>query len=239
VRRLLARPDLAPNLVVADDVRIPSDTTIGANVVIKAGVELGEECVIEDGAVLGKTPVLARHSSAPRRPAEPLSIETGAVVCTGAVVFAGARVGARTIIGDQTHVRERAQIGRDVVVGRGSAIGNDAHVGDRVRIQTGVWLTGYSLVEDDVFLGPGVVTTNDDTMARCGPDYELRGPRLRRACRIGGRAVLTPGVEIGEEAFVAAGSVVTRDVRPRAFVMGVPAREVRSVSDQDLLERWR
>jgi len=62
---------------------------------------------------------------------------------------------------------------------------------------------------------------------------------LRRACRIGGGAVIVPGIEIGEEAFVAAGAVVTRDVPARAVVMGVPGQVVREVPDQDLLERWR
>jgi len=66
----------------------------------------------------------------------------------------------------------------------------------------------------------------------------LRGATLRRACRIGGGAVLVPGVEIGEEAFVAAGSVVTADVPSRKVVMGVPARLVRDVPDEELLERW-
>ena len=56
------------------------------------------------------------------------------------------------------------------------------------------------------------------------PGDDLRGATLRRACRVGGGAVLLPGVEIGEEAFVAAGAVVTRDVPPRAVVMGLPAR---------------
>ena len=88
-------------------------------------------------------------------------------------------------------------------------------------------------------MGPGAVTTNDSTMGRHGPEYALRGCTLRRACRVGGAAVLTPGVEVGEEAFVAAGAVVTRDVPARAVVMGVPARVVREVADEDLLERWR
>jgi acetyltransferase-like isoleucine patch superfamily enzyme len=108
-----------------------------------------------------------------------------------------------------------------------------------VSIQTDVYVTARSVVEDDVFLGPGASTTNDDTMGRHGPEYELRGATLRRACRIGGRAVLCPGVEVGEEAFVAAGAVVVRDVPARAVVMGVPARVVREVGDEDLLKRWR
>ena len=76
-------------------------------------------------------------------------------------------------------------------------------------------------------------------MGRHAPDFQLRGATLRRACRVGGGAVVTPGVEIGEEAFVAAGAVVVRDVPARAVVMGVPAREVRQVGDEDHLERWR
>ena len=117
------------------------------------------------------------------------------------------------------------------MIGRGSCVDNDVRVGARVKVQTNVYLTAYSVVEDDVFVGPGVCTTNDDTMSRHDRDYELRGAVLRRACRVGGGAVLTPGVEIGEEAFVAAGAVVTKDVPPRAVVMGVPARVVREVAD--------
>jgi acetyltransferase-like isoleucine patch superfamily enzyme len=99
-------------------------------------------------------------------------------------------------------------------------------------------VTGGAEVEDDVFIGPGVITTNDHTMGRHEPG-ELEGPVLRRGCRVGAGAVLVPGVEVGEEAFIAAGAVVTRDVADRAVVMGVPGRYVRKVSNEDLLERWR
>ena len=130
--------------------------------------------------------------------------------------------------------RRREEISRR----RGSAVDNDVTVGERVRIQTGCYITAFSTIEDDVFVAPGVTLTNDDTMGRHGPDHPLRGATLRRACRVGGGAVLVPGVEIGEEAFVAAGAVVTEDVPARAVVMGVPARVVREVPDEDLLERW-
>ena len=103
-----------------------------------------------------------------------------------------------------------------------------------------VYVTAFSVIEDDVFVGPCAMTTNDDTMSRHDASYELRGATLRRACRIGGGAVLVPGVEVGEEAFVAAGAVVTNDVAAaRASSWACPARRVRDVADEELLEQWR
>jgi len=155
------------------------------------------------------------------------------------VVLAGARIGAGVIIGDQSFVRERSSIGAGSVIGRGSVVDNDVSLGARVRAQTNVYLTAFAVVEDDVFIGPGAITTNDDTMARHGPEMALRGPILRRACRIGGGAVVRPGIEVGEEAVVAAGAVVTRDVPARTVVMGTPARVVRAVRAEEELQRWR
>ena len=235
---MLRESDRAPGLLLGDGVELLVDAEIGGNVVIHDGTVLGPGVAIQDCAVLGKPVALGPRSTASREAPPPLEIGEGATICAGAVVVAGARIGAGAVIGDQAHVRERAEIGEQTVVGRGSQIDNDVRVGSRVRIQTGCYITAYSQVEDDVFIAPGVTTTNDDTMSRHGKDEPLRGPTLRRACRVGGGAVLTPGVEVGEEAFVAAGAVVTRDVPPRAVVMGVPAREVREVEDVDLLERW-
>jgi UDP-2-acetamido-3-amino-2,3-dideoxy-glucuronate N-acetyltransferase len=231
--------DLAPGLVLGDGVQLGERVRLGAHVVIHPGTVVGDGCELQDGVVLGKPPALSRHSSASRDPLAPLVLGAGVVVCAGAIVFAGAALGDHAIVGDQALVRERARTGDDTVVGRGSCLDNDVTVGARVRVQTGVYITAWSEVEDDVFVGPGVITTNDDTMARHGPHEPLRGARLRRASRIGGGAVLCPGVEIGEEAFVAAGAVVTRDVPSRAVVMGVPARVVREVGEADLFEHWR
>lgn len=228
----------APGLVLSLTARVGADVRFGANVVVHDDVVIGDGVTIEDGVVLGKGPRLAPGSAAAGG-AGPLTIAAGATICCNAVVFNGATIGPRAIVGDQSYVRERAVVGERTVIGRGSAVDNDVVIGDRVRVQTSVYLTAFSVVEDDVFVGPCAMTTNDDAMGRIARGTPLRGATLRRACRIGGGAVLVPGVEVGEEAFVAAGAVVTRDVAPRAVVMGVPARVVREVPDGDLIERWR
>jgi len=234
----VSAPEISPDARLASDVVVGEDTSVGAFAVIHACVELGQGCVVEEGTVLGKRPRLRPGSSAADKDSGTLVIEDGATICCSAVVYAGARIGTGVIVGDQAQVRERAVVGADSVVGRGSAVDFDARVGERVLIQTGVYVAARTVVEDDVFLGPGVITTNDHTMGRHPRGEPPQGPVLRRACRIGGGAVIVPGVEIGEEAFIAAGAVVTRDVPPRAVVIGVPGRVVREVGDEDLLHRW-
>ena len=214
----------APGLVLSPTASVGRDVSFGANVVVHDGVVIGDGVVVQDNVVLGKPPRLAPTSGAPRdRARRRSSSRTGAAVCAGAIVFAGAHIGAGAIVGDQSYVRERARVGANSVVGRGSAVDNDVVIGARVSVQTNVYVTGFSVVEDDVFLGPGVA---DDQRRRHGPPRrpttQLRGAMLRRACRIGGAAVLVPGVEVGEEAFVAAGAVVTNDVPARARRHGRP-----------------
>lgn len=235
---MLRPSDRAPNLLIGEEVLLAPTVLIGGNVVIHDGTVVGGEVQIQDGAVIGKPLALGPRSSAPDGALAPAEIEAGAKVCAGAVVLAGARVRSGAVIGDQAHVRERAVVGEGSVLGRGSAVDNDVTIGARVRIQTGCYITAYSTIEDDVFVAPGVTLTNDNTMGRHGPDHEMRGATLRRACRVGGGVVICPGVEVGEEAFVAAGSVVVADVRARAVMMGVPARQVRDVGHEDLLERF-
>lgn len=229
---------VAPGAVIHAGARIGAGSTVGANTVIHAGVRVGADSTIEDLVVLGKRPRLRPGSSA-GGPLGELVLGDGVTVCAGAVVYAGANVGPNAILGDQCQIRERAEVGERTLVGRGSCVDFDARVGARVSIQSLVYVTGGAIVEDDVFIGPGAVMTNDSTMGRHPRGEALAAPILRRACRVGGAVVMTPGVVIGEEAFVAAGAVVTRDVPARAVVMGVPARTSREVGADELLDRWR
>src|SRR5437773_1803862 len=93
---------------------------------------------------------------------------------------------------------------------------------------------GVRVLEDAV-IAPCVVTTNDNFMGRTEKRRELmKGPTIRRSARIGGGAILCPAVEIGEEAFVGAGAVVTKDVPPGVVVVGSPARVIRDVNPEEL-----
>src|SRR6266536_5985800 len=129
--------------------------------VVHPGTVLGEGVRILEYAVVGKQPALSPRSTAKREPLPPAQVGDGTIVSTGAIVFAGTRIGARVILGDQSCVRERVQVGDDVVLGRGSLIENDTTVGARTRIQADAYITAYSELEDDVFVAPCVVTTND------------------------------------------------------------------------------
>jgi len=236
---VLRQSERAPGLLLGDGVTLPDSVWLGGNVVIHDGTVIGEESRIQDGAVLGKPLALGPASTAPRAPLLPLELGDRVTIGANAVVLAGARIGERAVVGDRAHVRERAVVGAGSVVGSGSAVDNDVRIGERVKIQTACYLTAFTMVEDDVFVAPGVTTTNDNDMGRHERGAELKGATLRRACRVGAGAILLPGIEVGEEAFVASGSVVTRDVAARTLVMGTPAKVVRDVEDTELLEQWR
>jgi acetyltransferase-like isoleucine patch superfamily enzyme len=200
------------------------------------GTVLGEGVKVLENAVVGKQPTLSPRSTAKRDPLPPTELGDGTVVSAGAIVFAGSQIGARVIVGDQGCIRERVTLGDDVVIGRGALVENDTTIGALTRIQAEAYITAYSTLEDNVFVAPCVVTTNDNFMGRTEKRLELmRGPTIRRGARIGGGAVLCPGIEIGEEAFVGAGAVVTKDVAARTLVVGNPARVLREVSADELL----
>jgi acetyltransferase-like isoleucine patch superfamily enzyme len=168
-----------------------------------------------------------------------VEIGEGTIIGGHAIIHSGVQIGPGARIGDHAQIRDGAKIGAGAVVGSFTSVDPEVTIGARSSIQTRCYITGGTVIEDDVFVGPGVTLTNDNTMDRHDASYVLRGALLRRACRVGGGSTLCPGVEIGEEAFIAAGAVVTGDVEPRAVMVGVPARKIREVGEEDLLERWR
>jgi len=236
----LTQDPRGPNLHVGVEVTIGEGVEFGANVVVHDGCSIGAGTLVGDNAVLGKRPALGGSSTAKRGPLPGLAIGANCTVSTGAIVFAGTTLADNVIVGDLAVVRERVTIGRNSVVGRGATVENDTSIGARVRIQAEAYVTAYCELEDDVFIAPCVVTTNDNFMGRTEKRRELmKGAVVRRGARIGGAAILLPGVEIGEDAFVGAGAIVLRDVPARTVVVGQPARVLREVAPDELLGACR
>ena len=145
-------------------------------------------------------------------------------------VYTGSVVGSQCLIADRAFVREQCRIGDRVIVGAHVTVENECRIGSGVKIQTGAYITAWTTIEDNCFIAPCVVTTNDNYMGRTERRFAERGgATIRRGARVGADVILLPNIEIGAEAFVAAGSVVTRDVPPATLVMGMPAKARRAV----------
>jgi len=156
---------------------------------------------------------------------------------THCIIAEDARIGEGTRIGNFVLIRDNTIVGRDCLIGSYVDIEGDVRVGDFVSLQSGCYLTRGVVVEDHVFCGPRTVTLNDKSMTYGRPAmaFVRQAPRILRAARIGGGSVLCPGVTIGENAVVGAGSVVTRDVPDRMIVVGNPAEVVREVPPDQII----
>jgi acetyltransferase-like isoleucine patch superfamily enzyme len=135
-------------------------------------------------------------------------------------------IGPRTRVWAFAHVMAGARVGADCNIGDHAFIETGAIIGDRVTVKNSVLVWDKVVVEDEVFLGPNMVFTND-LMPRAAfknPPESFLPTLVRRGASIGANATIVCGVTLGEQAFVGAGSVVTRDVAAHALVVGNPAR---------------
>jgi acetyltransferase-like isoleucine patch superfamily enzyme len=151
----------------------------------------------------------------------------------------------KTVIGDRARIRSNTVIYTNVVIGddletghnvigdsfrvwNNSAVDYGCRIGNGVRIHNNVYVAQYTVIEDDVFLAPGVIIANDPhpICTKC-----MRGPTIKRGARIGVNATLLPGITVGDYSLVGAGSVVTVDVPPHTVVYGVPARPAKAIDE--------
>ena len=186
-----------------------------------ARVEIPASTTIYPGAIIGRMPMAAGVIA--RQPEEPRGTIIGerCVIGCNVVIYAGVHLGDDCLIGDGTIIRENTTIGNSTVIGSNCTVQNGAIIGNRVKIVDLSHITFDTVIGDEVFISVGVYFMNDNSMQRGG---DVIGPKVGDRARIGGGALLLPGVRIGRDALVGAGAVVTRDVPPGARVMGVPAK---------------
>lgn len=168
---------------------------------------------------------------------KPVLIGDQSYIRSGTVIYSGVRIGAYCQTGHHVVIRENTVVGDYSVLGTGVKCEMNTQIGDHVLIETQSHITGYMIIEDYVFVGAFVGTTNDPRMFHNRPRLrtELQGPILKQGCRIGSGAILLPGSIVGEEAIVVAGSVVNKDVPPGTVAAGVPARVVRQVPKDEFI----
>ena len=178
---------------------------------LRGDVKLGINVTIGENTILGN------------RDEGKLIIGDNSVIRSGSVIYSDVVIGSNFKGGHNILIREETYIGAGTLVGTNAVIDGHCRIGDRVSIQTGVYVTANTVFEDDVFMGPGSVTTNDKYMVR---GALLKGPVIKKGARIGANATILPGITIGENAVVGTGAVVTKDVDPGLTVVGNPAHRL-------------
>jgi acetyltransferase-like isoleucine patch superfamily enzyme len=213
------------NFVADENVEIGDGVRIGHNVVIHAGTKIGAGSILSDNAVVGRRPS--------RPAAGTLTIDDKLAPC---VIGARCHVGTSSFVADLASIREDVVIGAATIVGRGVYVENRVRIGHHTKLEANCYITAESTVGDYCFVAPYVVTTNDNFLGRTKERFKHRkGCTIETGARVGGGAVLLPGVTVRADALVAAGAVVTRDVPAERIVAGVPAKDFREVPPAQLL----
>lgn len=188
------------------------------------GVELGDGSDVDPGVVLGY--LTGRPLS--RRG---LTIGTGARIRSGTVVYSGSIIGAGLETGHNVILRESNLIGDNFSIWNNSTVDYECRIGSNVKLHNNVYVAQFTVIEDDVFLAPGVMIANDPHPGCLHSKACMRGPTIKRGAQIGCNVTILPYVTIGEDALVGAGSVVVHDVPARSVVVGNPARVIKSIDD--------
>ena len=229
------------NVIIEEDVTIGDNCRIGYNVVIRKGTTIGDNVRIDDNTVIGKCPMRASLSIfKEEKNLPPTHIDNNCLIGANTVIYVGSSISNNILIADLASIRENTTIGEYTIVGRGVTIENFVKIGKRCKLESECYITAYSELEDYVFIAPGVVTSNDNFLGRTEERFKyFKGITVKKGARIGANAVILPGKTIGEDALIAAGSVVTKDVPPRKIVMGSPARIIREVPKEQLIENQK
>ncbi|MCX7885283.1 MAG: N-acetyltransferase [Caloramator sp.] len=225
-------------VVVEDNVVIGDNCIIGHNVVIHSGTKIGNNVRIDDNTVIGKKPMRAVNSIfKDEKELEPAMISDGCLIGAGVIIYCGCKIGEKSLIADLSTIRENVSIGSKTIIGRGVAVENFSTIGNNCKLETNVYITAYSTIEDNAFIAPGVVTSNDNFASRTNERFKhFKGVTVKKGGRIGAQATILPGKVINEDGFVAAGSVVTKDVESGKIVAGNPAKYFKDVPKEQLLE---
>jgi UDP-3-O-[3-hydroxymyristoyl] glucosamine N-acyltransferase len=215
--------------IIRKDVIIGNDVVIHPYVFINEGVVIGDGVEIFPGAVIGKEPKGIK--SIMREPKFNKHVYIGANCSIGphVIIYYDVEIGQSTLIGDGTSIREQCRIGSYCIFSRYITVNYNTVIGDRVKVIDLTHVTGNAIIGNDVFISLCVGMANDNSMGKLGYTDDMKGPTIEDGAVIGVGVSLLPGVVIGKNARVGAGSLVTKNVESETLVMGVPARFVKRI----------
>lgn len=224
--------------VIEENVIIGPGCILGNNITIHAGSIIGANVRIDDNTVIGKLPMRAANSAVTKeQELPPAEIMNDCIIGTNAVIYRGSNIGQKVLVADLSTIRENVTIGDFTIVGRGVAIENFCKIGQYCKLETNVYITAHSELEDYVFVAPCVATSNDNFVGRTQERFKhFKGVIIKRGGRIGVNATILPGKIIGEDSLVAAGAVVSKDTEPGIIVLGSPAKPLKNVPKEQLLD---
>lgn len=213
------------NVVIEDDVIIHDYVVVYPNTVIKKAAEIFDHCV------LGKLPTTPGCTARELKDKySDLIIGENSILCPGVVLYIGTTIGERCLLGDNCSIREDCIVGDYCIISRNVSVNYETKIGHHTKIMDNSHITGNMTIGNHVFISVLVATTNDNAMGRQGyNEAEVQGAVISDYVTIGAAANILPNVNIGENAIVGAGSVVTKDVPKSKVVMGIPAKIIRDV----------
>lgn len=209
---------LGHNVIIEDDVQIGSNVFIDSNTIIRRGVQLGDNAFIGSNCIIGEYWMDYCIDHQPH--IHPLTIGEDALIRSGSIIYAGSEIGKGFQTGHQVTIREKAHIGDHVSIGTLSDIQGNCHIGNYVRLHSNVHIGQLSVIDDFVWIFPYVVLTNDPTP----PSNNFVGVHVHSFAIVATGAIIMPGIEIGQDALVAASAMVNKPVEPYAVVGGNPAK---------------
>jgi len=191
---------------------------------LSESIDLGESSVIDEGALIG-------YPSERITQSDRLVIGKNARIRSGSVIYCGSKIGDNLQTGHNVLIREENLIGNNFSIWNNSVVDYGCVIGNNIKIHCGVYIAQYTVIEDDVFIAPGVVVANDIHPGCRYSDRCMKGPTIKKGAQIGVNATLLPFITVGEQSLIGGGSVVTKDVPPKSVVYGNPARVVKKIDD--------
>lgn len=187
-------------------------------------VELGDGHQLDPNVILGYRTgrKIADHR---------LVIGANALIRSGSVIYGGSRIGAGLQTGHGVVIREENIIGDGFALWNNSTIDYGCRIGRNVKIHANAYIAQFTVIEDDVFMAPGVTVANDVHPGCQFSGACMRGPTVKRGAQIGVNVTLLPFITIGEHAVIGSGTVVTKDVPPYAVVCGNPGRVIKQAHE--------